>query len=81
MFLGWVYIADKSLYDLYGKGSRRWLLEIVISWLNNTDSKERAFLLSGVAGLGKSVVASQVFCVIVIIYIVCSLVNTLHTFI
>ena len=52
--------SDKSLYDLYGKGSRQWLLDIVTDWLQDTTSKERAFLLSGVAGLGKSVVSSQV---------------------
>lgn len=49
--------ADKSSYTKFGKCTRRWLLEKVKEWMGNENTEQRAFLLRGGAGLGKSVMA------------------------
>ena len=41
-------------------GSREWVLEKVFSWFNETTSENRAFVISDVAGMGKSVIAAVI---------------------
>ena len=49
--------ADKSSYAEFGKGTRIWFLKEVKQWMDDEKTEERAFLLRGGAGLGKSVMA------------------------
>ena len=39
-------------------GSREWVLKQVLTWFNETTSENRAFVISDVAGMGKSVIAA-----------------------
>ena len=39
-------------------GSREWVLKQVFTWFNETTSENRAFVISDVAGMGKSVIAA-----------------------
>ena len=41
-------------------GSREWVLEQVLTWFNATTSENRAFVISDVAGMGKSVIAAVI---------------------
>ena len=41
-------------------GSREWVLEQVFTWFNETTSENRAFVISDVAGMGKSVIAAVI---------------------
>ena len=41
-------------------GSREWVLEQVLTWFNETTSENRAFVISDVAGMGKSVIAAVI---------------------
>ena len=41
-------------------GSREWVLNHVQTWLNETYSENRAFVISDVAGMGKSVIAAVI---------------------
>ena len=41
-------------------GSREWVLEQVSTWFNETNSENRAFVISDVAGMGKSVIAAVI---------------------
>ena len=41
-------------------GSREWVLKQVFTWFNETTSENRAFVISDVAGMGKSVIAAVV---------------------
>ena len=41
-------------------GSREWVLNHVHTWLNQTYSENRAFVISDVAGMGKSVIAAVI---------------------
>ena len=41
-------------------GSREWVLNHVHTWLNETYSENRAFVISDVAGMGKSVIAAVI---------------------
>ena len=41
-------------------GSREWVLNQVLTWFNETTSENRAFVISDVAGLGKSVIAAVI---------------------
>ena len=39
-------------------GSREWVLKQVLTWFNETTSENRVFVISDVAGMGKSVIAA-----------------------
>ena len=41
-------------------GSREWVLKQVFTWFNETTSENRAFVISDVAGMGKSVIAAVI---------------------
>ena len=41
-------------------GSREWVLERVFTWFNDLTSENRAFVISDVAGMGKSVIAAVI---------------------
>ena len=41
-------------------GSREWVLEQVLPWFNETTSENRTFVISDVAGMGKSVIAAVI---------------------
>ena len=41
-------------------GSREWVLKQVLTWFNETTSENRAFVISDVAGMGKSVIAAVI---------------------
>ena len=41
-------------------GSREWVLKQVLTWFNETASENRAFVISDVAGMGKSVIAAVI---------------------
>ena len=41
-------------------GSREWVLEQLLTWFNETTSENRTFVISDVAGMGKSVIAAVI---------------------
>ena len=49
-----------SLNGKYTTGSREWVLEQVFTWFNDITSENRAFVISDVAGMGKSVIAAVI---------------------
>jgi hypothetical protein len=50
---------DIELYcKKYTKGTREWVFEQVLRWFNDETSQSRAFVISGVAGMGKSIIAA-----------------------
>ena len=54
---------QSEIDSLNGKcttGSREWVLEQVFTWFNETTSENRAFVISDVAGMGKSVIAAVI---------------------
>ncbi|CAB4012707.1 E3 ubiquitin- ligase DZIP3 [Paramuricea clavata] len=48
----------QSFYVNYTKGTREWVFDQVSKWLNNKSSYNRAFIVSGQAGMGKSTIAA-----------------------
>ena len=44
----------------YAEGTREWVFEQVLTWLNNKSSSNRAFIISGQAGMGKSTIAAVI---------------------
>ena len=48
----------RLLLKRYTKGTREWVFEQVLTWLNNKSSTNRAFIVTGEAGMGKSVIAA-----------------------
>ena len=46
------------LYENYTEGTREWVFQEVSTWLNDTTSDNRAFIISGQAGMGKSTIAA-----------------------
>ena len=48
------------LLERYTKGTREWIFEQVLTWLNNKSSTNRAFIISGQAGMGKSTIAAVI---------------------
>ncbi len=48
------------LVERYTKGTRGWVFEQVSAWLLDKSSRNRAFIISGAAGMGKSTVAAVV---------------------
>ena len=47
-------------YEKFIKGTREWVFEEFSTWFQNKKSKNRAFIISGLAGMGKSVIAAAV---------------------
>ena len=48
------------LLKRYTKGTRQWVFEQVLTWLDNKSSTNRAFIIAGQAGMGKSVIAAVI---------------------
>ena len=48
------------LLNRYTKGTRKWVFEQVLTWLNNKSSPNRAFIIAGQAGMGKSTIAAVI---------------------
>ena len=45
-------------YERFTEGTREWVFEEFLTWFADENSKNRAFVISGLAGMGKSVVAA-----------------------
>ena len=45
-------------YERFTEGTREWVFEEFLTWFDDENSKNRAFVISGLAGMGKSVVAA-----------------------
>ena len=45
-------------YERFTEGTLEWVFEEFLTWFDNENSKNRAFVISGLAGMGKSVVAA-----------------------
>ena len=50
----------KILCDRFVQGTREWVLNQVNQWFNDDESDNRAFIITGEAGMGKSVIAAVV---------------------
>ena len=48
------------LLERYTKCTRKWVFEQVLTWLDNKSSPNRAFIIAGQAGMGKSVIAAVI---------------------
>ena len=48
------------LLKRYTEGTRQWVFEQVLTWLNNKSSTNRAFIVAGQAGMGKSIIAAVI---------------------
>jgi hypothetical protein len=47
-------------YEKFTEGTREWVFEHFFIWFNDETSKNRAFVISGLAGIGKSVIAAAI---------------------
>ena len=47
-------------YEKFTEGTREWVFEQFLTWFNDETSKNRAFVISGLAGMGKSVIAAAI---------------------
>ena len=47
-------------YEKFTKGTREWVFEEFSTWFENENSENRAFIISGLVGMGKSVIAAAV---------------------
>jgi hypothetical protein len=47
-------------YEKFTEGTREWLFEQFLTWFNDETSRNRAFVISGLAGMGKSVIAAAI---------------------
>ena len=45
-------------YERFTEGTREWVFEEFLTWFDDENSENRAFVISGLAGMGKSVVAA-----------------------
>ena len=45
-------------YERFTEGTREWVFEEFLTWFDDENSKNRAFVISGLSGMGKSVVAA-----------------------
>ena len=50
----------KSFSEKFTPGTREWVFEQVSTWFNDKTSSNRAFVITGVAGMGKSVIAAVI---------------------
>ena len=48
------------LYEKFTEGTREWIFEQFLTWFNDETSRNRAFVISGLAGMGKSVIAAAI---------------------
>ena len=48
------------LCDKFVEGTREWVFKQVDDWFNNVSSENRAFIITGEAGMGKSVIAAKI---------------------
>ena len=46
--------------EKFTQGTREWVFDKFLNWFNDETSKNRAFIISGVAGMGKSVIAAVI---------------------
>ena len=47
-------------YEKFTEGTREWIFEQFLTWFNDETSRNRAFVISGLAGMGKSVIAAAI---------------------
>ena len=47
-------------YEKFTKGTRKWVFKEFSEWFDDESSKNRAFIISGLAGMGKSVIAAAI---------------------
>ena len=47
-------------YEKFTEGTREWVFEEFLTWFKNENSRNRAFIISGHAGMGKSVIAAAI---------------------
>ena len=47
-------------YEKFTPGTREWVFDKFSTWLDDETSKNRAFIISGLAGMGKSVIAAVI---------------------
>ena len=47
-------------YERFTEGTREWVFEEFFTWFDGENSKNRAFVISGLAGMGKFVVAAAI---------------------
>ena len=47
-------------YERFTEGTREWVFEEFLTWFYDKNSKNRAFVISGLAGMGKSVIAAAI---------------------
>ena len=47
-------------YERFREGTREWVFEEFLKWFDDENSKNRAFVISGLAGMGKSVIAATI---------------------
>ena len=60
--LHWCDFDDdiELLFERYTEGTREWVFDQVLTWLNDESSTNRAFIISGQAGMGKSIIAAVI---------------------
>ena len=47
-------------YERFTEGTREWVFEEFLTWFDDENSENRAFVISGLAGMGKSVIAAAI---------------------
>ena len=47
-------------YAKFTEGTREWVFEQVLTWFNDKNSENRVFLITGNAGMGKSIIAAAI---------------------
>ena len=47
-------------YERFTEGTRKWVFEEFLTWFDDENTKNRAFVISGLAGMGKSVIAAAI---------------------
>ncbi len=47
-------------YEKFTPGTREWVIDKFLMWFDDETSKNRAFIISGLAGMGKSVIAAVI---------------------
>ena len=49
-----------SFYAKFTEGTREWVFQQVLNWFNDVTSKNRVFVITGLAGMGKSLIAAAI---------------------
>ena len=53
--------TEINMYNAkFTKGSREWVFEQVLYWFNDKTSENRVFVITGLAGMGKSIIAAVI---------------------